>query len=353
MNKTLATTVLAFGLMLPALSMINCGMDVGDSADGGCISTATGSEIVVLKLESLGGVLDNPPNKTVFDVAVPMRITKIMTYHWNSGSGATPGTLSVKNTSTQTVHGPWNVVGVRNGVDGTPGSTWPTTPNGPPYLYWLVQPGVIIPPGTYEVVDSNPATWSYNSEMGNMGCAWVFGIVQDQCSTTNPGGASSSGGGASSSVLSSSFSPSSTTTTSSSSSGGAVSGNCNTLQQRGNVVSRFYARGRPPAQSGGTIVDGTYVMVESTQYWPSGDPGPSGYTVQDTIVFSGNTMNGVSKLNQDPQWSYNQTYTTNGTTLSISQTCPAITQHSRAYTATATTLTLVSYDNWVDVYQKQ
>ena len=35
--------------------------------------------------------------------------------------------------------------------------------------YWTVQPGIELSPGTYTVVDSDPATWSCNGESGGRG----------------------------------------------------------------------------------------------------------------------------------------------------------------------------------------
>ncbi len=138
-------------------------------------SAAFGPEQVLLKLDSLQGVSNNPPVKTLVTLSNPVRITKMMTYHWTSGAGTPPGTLALKNTATGVVHGPWSAIGRKDGADGAVGSVWPTTSNGPPYLYWLSQPNADVPAGTYEVVDSNPATWSYTSDLGNRGVAWIFG----------------------------------------------------------------------------------------------------------------------------------------------------------------------------------
>ena len=137
--------------------------------------TIKGTETYLLKLESIAAVSNNPPNKTVFTVSDSTHISKILTYHWNSGNGDTPGTIGLKNTDeTEAVIGTWNVVGTK-GVDSTPGARWPKKANGPPYLYWTVQPNADIPAGTYEVVDSNPSTWSYTSDTGNMGITFVYG----------------------------------------------------------------------------------------------------------------------------------------------------------------------------------
>ena len=133
------------------------------------------TETYLLKQESIAGVSNNPPNKTIITLSNPAYITKMFTYHWNGGSGATPGTISLKNTVTGEILGPWDVVGTKVGIDPTPGAKWPTTPNGPPYLYWTVQPNVSVQVGSYEVVDSDPATWSYTSDVGNKGITDIFG----------------------------------------------------------------------------------------------------------------------------------------------------------------------------------
>ena len=60
--------------------------------------------------------------------------------------------------------------------DSSAGAAWPAKGDGPPFLYWTVQPNVSLPAATYVVIDSDPASWSTNGEMGNMGCAWVLGV---------------------------------------------------------------------------------------------------------------------------------------------------------------------------------
>ena len=138
-------------------------------------SAATGTETYLLKQESIAGVSNNPPNKTILTLSSPAHITKIFTYHWNGGSGDPPGTVSLKNTVTGEILGPWNALGFKDGISLVPGATWPTTPNGPPHRYWIAQPNVDVPAGTYELVDSKPATWSYTSDAGNKGLSDIFG----------------------------------------------------------------------------------------------------------------------------------------------------------------------------------
>ena len=133
-----------------------------------------GKESVVFKLQSLGGVSGNPSSKTVFDLSSPTQITRILTYHWNGGRGATPGTIGLRNVKTGQLLGTWNAMG-NNSNPNTPGEPLPKSSGTAPYLYWTALPNITVPAGRYEVVDSDRTTWSTNSEMGNMGLTWVYG----------------------------------------------------------------------------------------------------------------------------------------------------------------------------------
>lgn len=132
--------------------------------DDPALSREWGEEKAVFKLESLAGVYNNPPNPTVFTITKPTLITKIMTYHWNNGRGAQPGTISLRNVNTCELVGTWDVTGTKD-----------METAGPPHRYWMVFPHKKIPAGTYEVVDSDRSTWATNWEMKEMGCAWVWG----------------------------------------------------------------------------------------------------------------------------------------------------------------------------------
>src|SRR5208337_593561 len=72
---------------------------------------APSSEVLLLKLESLAAVYNGPSQKTVFTLDKPAVITKIFTYHWNNGSGATPGKIALKDVGTGKIMGVWNVTG--------------------------------------------------------------------------------------------------------------------------------------------------------------------------------------------------------------------------------------------------
>lgn len=92
-----------------------------------------------------------------------------------NGSGADPGTIALKNLDTGQLVGEWDAMGFHQKLDFSPGAVWPASGDGPPNRYWAVKPGINLPAGTYEVIDSDRSTWSTNSEMKEMGAAWVYG----------------------------------------------------------------------------------------------------------------------------------------------------------------------------------
>jgi hypothetical protein len=65
-------------------------------------------------------------------------VTEICTYHWNGGKGSPACEITLK-AADGTVYGPWKTT-LRNKV------------------YWIAQPNLDIPAGTYTLIDSNPST---------------------------------------------------------------------------------------------------------------------------------------------------------------------------------------------------
>lgn len=94
-----------------------------------------------------------------FTIASPSFISKITNYHWNGGAGATPGTIGLLNTTTSVTYGPWTAV-AGSGCGGV-------------QIDWTVFPSTTIPAGTYQIIDSDPATWSYNALSGGYGFSQV------------------------------------------------------------------------------------------------------------------------------------------------------------------------------------
>lgn len=109
---------------------------------------------------NIGGVSSGPTAPTSFETRYPIRITYVNTYHYHFGRGAHAGTIALRH-SDGTLYGPWKARGVLS--SGAPDGTWEVRPN------------IVIKPGIYTVVDSDPATWSQNSSSGGRGFAEVHG----------------------------------------------------------------------------------------------------------------------------------------------------------------------------------
>ncbi len=45
--------------------------------------------------------------------------------------------------------------------------------------YWVVNPDITLPAGTYTVIDSQMSTWAYNSQSGNMCMSWGEGYANE------------------------------------------------------------------------------------------------------------------------------------------------------------------------------
>lgn len=135
-----------------------------------------GTEEVLLKMESIAAVANGPSQKTMFTLTAPAKITKILTYHYNHGQGAAPGTIGLREAHSGQEVGAWPAIGSSVIFDARPGSIWPSKGHGPPNLYWSVQPDIVLEAGTYEIIDSGVATWSQNADTGFRGFAWVYGV---------------------------------------------------------------------------------------------------------------------------------------------------------------------------------
>ena len=126
--------------------------------------TPSAAEEEFFRVASLGVAYNGATEPTTFSIDESWLVTYILTYHWNNASGATPGTIGLR-ASDGTTYGPWQATG-------EPGS------GGVPNAYWVVKPNIVIPPGTYTVLDSDPSTWAQNEETGGAGISWGNGIRQ-------------------------------------------------------------------------------------------------------------------------------------------------------------------------------
>lgn len=115
---------------------------------------------VVFDNGNIGGVRSGPTQPTTFTLADPTRITFVSNYHYFNG-GILPGTIVLRHED-GTTYGPWQTSG-KIGQGGVLNA------------YWDAWPVVILKSGNYTVVDSHPATWSYNSQSGNRGFTIIRG----------------------------------------------------------------------------------------------------------------------------------------------------------------------------------
>ena len=115
----------------------------------------SGTPEVSFEAGNIYGVDNNPTKPTVFTLNAPRVLALIQNYHWNSARGTTPGTIGLREAGGQT-YGPWQ-------TQGSPGQ------GGVPNAYWTARPMVLLPAGTYTVIDSDPASWAQNSESGGRG----------------------------------------------------------------------------------------------------------------------------------------------------------------------------------------
>ncbi|HEX7598821.1 MAG TPA: hypothetical protein VF518_11445, partial [Polyangia bacterium] len=167
--------------------IVSDGLGAAGASGGGGIAGAGGSrasaggssgarESILFKLESVQGVASNPPVPTIFTLGSSAYISRVFTYHYAATIGTKSPTVAFKDTTTGTIYGPWFQIGYST-FDGTLGAGKSASGNvvGPPDNYWMAYPAQTVPAGTYQVVDSEPTTWSYTVDLGNRGVAWVYG----------------------------------------------------------------------------------------------------------------------------------------------------------------------------------
>lgn len=115
---------------------------------------------------------------------------------------------------------------------------------------------------------------------------------------------------------------------------------CNDLVNVGAVVPQMFVTTDPVTGAGGSVVPGTYVLTAASVYvGPSGGSGPTGLTLQDTlsiaegllyrrVVVFGDDSGGAPKTVRQ-----NGTFTVTGSSIKVTQTCPAGSQPFTSYDA--------------------
>ena len=120
---------------------------------------------------NIGGVSGGPVQPTRFTLAKATYISRIENYHYYN-MGKKPGTIALQHSNGQR-YGPWQAYGIigQGGVQNA---------------YWVAQPKIQLPAGTYTVIDSDPTTWSQNGESNRCGFTSVWTLKGSKPVTTNP-----------------------------------------------------------------------------------------------------------------------------------------------------------------------
>ncbi len=126
---------------------------------------------IIYENGNIWAVSNNPSNPTVFTIDKPVLVKYMYTYHYFN-YGALPGSISLQHED-GTIYGPWDTYGTVGQGD---------VPN----AYWNVKPNVTIKAGKHTVIDSDPSTWSHNSDSGFAGFVLIKGFYQTLPSDTTP-----------------------------------------------------------------------------------------------------------------------------------------------------------------------
>lgn len=136
-------------------------------------ATRSSSALANLKRGPVSKIFDNgniyavssrPPAPTYFSIEAPVLVTSIANYHWNDGKGQDPGNISLVHQD-GTIYGPWRSSGF-SGQGNAPNVRWQCSIN------------EVLKPGLYVVLDSDPNTWSHNSESRGAGITELLGVYQ-------------------------------------------------------------------------------------------------------------------------------------------------------------------------------
>ncbi|GEM_PF-1068334 len=111
-----------------------------------------------------GGVFGGGKPPSFLTKGVSYCVMQLITYHWNKGIGSTPGTIGLTGINGTKV-GSWQATG-STGQGGAKNVNW--TAN----VSTTSKPVVIN--GVYSCVDSNPATWSEDSQTHGTGFCQVY-----------------------------------------------------------------------------------------------------------------------------------------------------------------------------------
>lgn len=117
------------------------------------------------------------------------------------------------------------------------------------------------------------------------------------------------------------------------------SGECSTFANTSGVVELVEVPAAIPAQTGGSIAPGKYILTSYTRYTdPGGTSGPTGQTLKETLTLSATTLESVEAVGTvdagvgaDERNTY--AYTTAGINLALAPACGPAPGQAVTYTA--------------------
>jgi hypothetical protein len=129
-------------------------------------------------------------------------------------------------------------------------------------------------------------------------------------------------------------------------------GACNGIPNAAPVVQQVTVnQSMPSPTAGGTIMSGTYYLTDSKIYQGGGAP----LQIQATQAIAGNVVQDVTHIGMAPNSTYDtRTYSTSGTTLTVTLTCGGSATFTFGFDATSTQYT--TYNNTsktVNVWSRQ
>lgn len=131
-----------------------------------------GSIVEVFAGSGTGAVVNGGKPPTFSTKGQAYCVTSVQTYHWNNGKGQAPGTIALRQVSGpagfDAEAGPFKAMGSA-GQNGAPNVNWQVT------LSTAPAPDAVID-GTYQCIDSSPATWS-TATAGGPGFCNVYGLA--------------------------------------------------------------------------------------------------------------------------------------------------------------------------------
>ncbi len=183
-NVLPCTAILVTGILAILVFSAGCASgsndNAGRTAPGTTVQpTPTGNDPrLVVENMNTGGVNNGATSEPRFTFSTSVEIVSVYDYHWNNGMGDPPGTIAIQNVDTNELYGPFATYGLAG-------------QGGVPNVYWQTEPGITIPSGTYRIIDSNPSTWSQNSQTGGAGMSQI--VYQQTSSTASPAGTENPG----------------------------------------------------------------------------------------------------------------------------------------------------------------